>query len=49
MRGRTLELDISTHPHGLPYMQRPYHLIQSNLVDGQRHFQSHHQPNLLPG
>jgi hypothetical protein len=49
MHDRKLEFDRATLPLGLPGMQRPYPLIQTDLVHGQQHFQPHHQSNLRPG
>jgi len=49
MRRRELECDKSALPFGVVDLQRPYSLIQSNLVHERRHFQCHYQPNLRPG
>jgi hypothetical protein len=49
MRPRKLECDKGALPLGVVHMQRPYPLVQSDLVHERRHFQCHYQPNLRPG
>jgi hypothetical protein len=44
-----LELDRTILSLGVPVVQRPYHLIQINLVHGLPNFQSHRQADLRPG